>query len=107
MERLAFKMKLNAGQLKEYKKRHDEIWPELQKLLRSAGIHDYSIFFDEESHALFATMKIDDPKDLDQLPKDEAQCWKGISDVITHVSQLIRHREKRNGSWTRADIIGH
>jgi hypothetical protein len=35
---------------------------------------------------------------LDQLPKDEAQCWKDISDVITHLSQLIRHREKRNGS---------
>ena len=84
MERLAFKMKLNAGQLKEYKKRHDEIWPELQKLLRSAGIHDYSIFFDEESHALFATMKIDDPKDLDQLPKDPLmkKWWSFMKDIM-------------------------
>ena len=29
MERVAFKMKLKPGVVAEYKKRHDEIWPEL------------------------------------------------------------------------------
>ncbi len=42
MKSIAFKMKLNAGQVDEYKKRHDEIWPELQKLLKDNGIYDYS-----------------------------------------------------------------
>ncbi|MEY2916607.1 MAG: L-rhamnose mutarotase, partial [Bacteroidota bacterium] len=29
MTRVAFKMQLFAGKKEEYKKRHDEIWPEL------------------------------------------------------------------------------
>jgi len=58
MERLAFKMKLNPGQKKEYKKRHNEIWPELKKLLKNAGISEYSIFLDEETNTLFAFQKV-------------------------------------------------
>jgi len=29
-QRIAFRMKLFPGKEKEYKKRHDEIWPELK-----------------------------------------------------------------------------
>lgn len=57
MERKAFKMHLNKGQKAEYKKRHDEIWPELKQLLKQAGISEYSIFFDEETDTLFAFQK--------------------------------------------------
>ena len=49
MEKIAFKMKLFPGMQDEYKKRHDEIWPELSELLTKSGISDYSIFFDEET----------------------------------------------------------
>ena len=34
MIRHAFKMKLKPGHIAEYKKRHDEIWPDLAKELR-------------------------------------------------------------------------
>ena len=37
MQRHAFKMFLNPGMKAEYRKRHDEIWPELVKLLEDAG----------------------------------------------------------------------
>jgi len=58
MIRSAFKMKLkDASFIDEYKKRHDEIWPELIKLLKGSGVSDYSIFFDEESLSLFAVQK--------------------------------------------------
>ena len=40
MKRNAFKMKLKPGTVAEYKKRHDEIWPELSAELRAAGISD-------------------------------------------------------------------
>ena len=33
MHRIAFKMQLFKGFEEEYKKRHDEIWPELHALL--------------------------------------------------------------------------
>lgn len=55
--RKAFKMKLKSGFEVEYKKRHDEIWPELAKLLSESGIQDYSIFLDEETLTLFAVQK--------------------------------------------------
>ena len=54
MKRFAFKMKLKPGVAEEYKKRHDEIWPELAQVLRAAGISDYSIFLDGETNTLFA-----------------------------------------------------
>jgi L-rhamnose mutarotase len=54
----AFRMKLKPGRVAEYKKRHDEIWPELSQLLRAAGIHDYSIFLDPETLHLFAVLKL-------------------------------------------------
>lgn len=58
MNRLAFKMKLNDGELAAYIKRHNEIWPELKLLLKEAGISEYSIFFDDETNTLFAFQKV-------------------------------------------------
>ena len=57
MKRFAFKMKLKPGFRDEYKKRHDEIWPELKTLIQSTGVSDYSIFLDEETNILFAVQK--------------------------------------------------
>ncbi len=57
MQRLAFKMQLNPGQKSVYMERHDSIWPELRELLKEAGISEYSIFLDEETHTLFAFQK--------------------------------------------------
>lgn len=50
-------MKLKPGVVAEYKKRHDEIWPELSAAIRAAGISDYSIFLDEVTLTLFAVQK--------------------------------------------------
>ncbi len=57
MKRFAFKMRLKPGCRDEYKKRHDEIWPELKELIRSTGVSDYSIFLDAETNILFAVQK--------------------------------------------------
>eukprot|EP00751_Fragilariopsis_kerguelensis_P007872 CAMPEP_0170794808 /NCGR_PEP_ID=MMETSP0733-20121128/23657_1 /TAXON_ID=186038 /ORGANISM="Fragilariopsis kerguelensis, Strain L26-C5" /LENGTH=109 /DNA_ID=CAMNT_0011144393 /DNA_START=196 /DNA_END=525 /DNA_ORIENTATION=- len=59
-KRIAFKMKLKAGQAQEYKKRHDEIWPQLKEIISTSGVYDYSIFLDEETNILFATQKINE-----------------------------------------------
>jgi L-rhamnose mutarotase len=53
----AFKMKLKPGFTAEYKKRHDEIWPELSALLKENGVSDYTIFLDEETNVLFAVQQ--------------------------------------------------
>ena len=59
MQRVTFKMQLNKGAEAEYKKRHDELWPELTQLLKSKGISDYAIFLDESTNSLFGTLKIE------------------------------------------------
>ena len=56
MEKYAFKMQLNPGMEEEYRRRHDEIWPELVALLREAGVSDYSIHLDRESGILFGVL---------------------------------------------------
>jgi L-rhamnose mutarotase len=59
MERIAFTINLKPGaDPAEYKRRHDEIWPEMAAALRGAGIHNYSIFLDGSK--LFAYLEVDD-----------------------------------------------
>lgn len=58
MQRLAFKMHLNEGQKEEYIRRHNQLWPELQQLLKESGVSEYSIFLDEPTNTLFAFQKV-------------------------------------------------
>ncbi len=69
MHRHAFKMTLKPGVIAEYKRRHDEIWPELAEALRAAGISDYSIFLDEESLTLFAVQTLSATNTAAWLPQ--------------------------------------
>ena len=46
MERFAWKGRIKPGMQEEYKRRHDEIWPEMLELLKSAGIRNYTIWSD-------------------------------------------------------------
>lgn len=77
-------MKLKKGFEAEYKKRHDELWPELEALLKSAGIRDYVIFLDKETLSLFACLSIDDPAALDELPRQPVmqRWWEYMSDIM-------------------------
>ena len=84
MSRVAFKMKLFKGCETEYKKRHDALWPELEVLLKEAGIKDYSIFLDEETNTLFGCLTIDDEKKLADLPSQPVmkKWWAYMKDIM-------------------------
>lgn len=84
MKRIALKMKLLPGYEAEYKKRHDELWPELKRLLTTTGIAEYSIFLDESTNDLFACLKIADIKLLDSLPQHEVmkKWWSYMKDIM-------------------------
>jgi len=84
MKRVAFKMKLHRGQEAEYKRRHDELWPELKQLLKQAGIEDYSIFLDEKTNDLFGILKMVDVAQLDELPKHPVmkKWWDYMKDIM-------------------------
>lgn len=84
MERVAFKMYLNEGQKQEYKKRHDELWPELHQLLKNAGVSEYSIFLDEETSTLFAFQKVSGEGGSQDLGQTEIvqKWWAFMSDIM-------------------------
>ena len=84
MERIAFKMKMFPGMSAEYKKRHDDIWPELTILLKESGISEYSIFLDEETNFLFGTMKIENQLSIDELPNHPImkKWWLYMKDIM-------------------------
>jgi L-rhamnose mutarotase len=84
MKRNAFKMKLKPGFEEEYKKRHDEIWPELAAELAKAGVSDYSIFLDAETLTLFAVQKLTDDNTADSLPNTAIvkKWWAYMADIM-------------------------
>ncbi len=84
MNRMAFKMHLKEGCKEEYKKRHDQIWPELKKLLKDAGVSDYSIFLDEETNTLFAFQHVSGEGGSQDLGKTEIvqKWWAYMADIM-------------------------
>ncbi len=84
MEKYAFKMLLNPGAEAEYRKRHDEIWPELLVLLKDAGIRDYSIHLDADTNILFGVLWRTQNHSMDQLPLQPLmrRWWEHMSDIM-------------------------
>jgi L-rhamnose mutarotase len=84
MIRRAFKMKLKPGCAEEYKKRHDEIWPEVKASIAKAGISDYTIFLDEETMTLFAVQKLNENNTVEGLPRSSVtrKWWDYMKDIM-------------------------
>jgi L-rhamnose mutarotase len=57
----------------EYKKAHDEIWPELAQEISKAGIKNYTIFFREDG-TLFSYFETD--LDSETFKKNMEEYWK-------------------------------
>ena len=72
--RSAWVMRLKPGQEAEYKRKHDEIWPEMVALLKSQGIHNYSIY----RHGLTLFAHLERPESAPAAEPDEVirRWWK-------------------------------
>lgn len=84
LEKHAFKMKLHPGMEAEYRKRHDEIWPELSALLREAGVRDYSIHLDRETNILFGVLSRPVDHSMASLPDHPVmkRWWAHMADIM-------------------------
>lgn len=84
MEKYAFRMRLHPGKEAEYRRRHDEIWPELVDLLHAAGIYDYSIHLDRETGMLFGVLWRREDHGMDDLPNHPVmrRWWDHMADIM-------------------------
>ncbi|WP_158855870.1 L-rhamnose mutarotase [Lunatibacter salilacus] len=84
MTQVAFSMKLYPGFALEYEKRHEEIWPELVRLLKEAKITDYHIFLDSESNTLFAFQQVDRTGSSQDLGSTDIvkKWWAYMADIM-------------------------
>jgi L-rhamnose mutarotase len=58
MQRVGFTFKIRPELKDNYKKAHDEIWPEMAKALRDVGIRNYSIYFKKDG-VIFSYLESD------------------------------------------------
>lgn len=84
LERHAFKMKLHPGMEAEYRKRHNEIWPDLVDLLHEAGVSDYTIHLDRETNILFGVLSRPKDHTMASLPEHPVmkRWWAHMADIM-------------------------
>jgi L-rhamnose mutarotase len=99
MERVCFSFEIRPGTEAEYKKRHDEIWPELVAAIKDAGFANYSLFRRGTTIVAYAECEPDVATSFAQLgPLDVNARWsEWFEDVIVSLTdengELYRYEE--------------
>lgn len=77
-------MKLYPDQILEYEKRHNPIWPGLEDILKTHGVSNYSIFFDESTNILFGYAEIDSEEKWNAIAATEVcqKWWEYMSKIM-------------------------
>lgn len=72
----AFVMQVYKEFYEEYKKRHDELWPELKEAIFAHGATSYSIFLLEQTGQLFGYLEIENEENWHALAQTSiCQKW--------------------------------
>lgn len=84
MIRKSFVMSVNAGQEAEYARRHQPIWKELADVLKSHGVHNYSIFLHPETRQLFGYVEVEDEARWAAIARTEIcrKWWKHMASLM-------------------------
>ena len=93
MIRRSFRMTLKEGKIEEYKKKHDEIWPEISEVLSSAGVTNYSIYYDSKDNTLIEYMELKDNNSFDEIEDLEV-----IKKWNVYMSNLLVTKSSTNPS---------
>ena len=84
MQRRAFSLKIKPGVKEEYKRRHNQIWPEMRQMLHDAGLRNYSIWMVGDD-LLFVYYETDDDAFASeyQAKSEVGQKWEAyMSDML-------------------------
>lgn len=102
MERLCFTFEIRPGMEAEYKRRHDEIWPELVAAIKDAGFANYSLFRRETQVVAYVECLPDVATAFAKLGPTEVNArWaKWFEDVIVSLTD-------DNGELYRLEEVWH
>ena len=81
MARYGFLFKIHPELKSEFKKAHDEIWPELKKEIKNVGINNYTHFYRNDG-LIFGYFESENPdRSLSELVKKEIRTkWEKYMD---------------------------
>lgn len=84
MIRKAFLMTLKPGNQAEYERRHAPIWEELQAVLKTHGVSNYSIFLNRQTEQLFAYAEIESEELWNRIAETEVcrRWWAHMKDLM-------------------------
>ena len=84
MIRKAFSMTLRPGNQDEYERRHQPIWPELQKMFKEHGVGNYSIFLNRDTDQLFAYVELESEASWQRIAETEVcrRWWASMKDLM-------------------------
>ena len=100
MIRRSFRMTLKKGKIEEYKKRHDEIWPEISQVLTQLGIKNYSIYYDSKDNTLMEYMELTDENRFDEMEGiDIVKKWN------IYMQDLLVTKSSTNASPVEDELI--
>ncbi|MGB5821105.1 MAG: L-rhamnose mutarotase [Saonia sp.] len=102
MIRKAFKMRVYPDKTEAYIKRHHPIWPELQEILKSHGVDNYSIFLDKETSILFGYAEIESEEQWGAIALTEV-CKKWW----LHMSTLMETNEDHSPISVELEEVFH
>lgn len=84
MIRKAFLIQAKEGQSKEYEKRHNPIWVELEEIFRAHGVKNFSIFLQETTGFLFGYLEVENEEEYNKIGENEIckKWWKHMAEVL-------------------------
>ena len=90
-ETLSFALHLKPGCEAEYRRRHDELWPEMRDLLFSRGLVHYEISLHPETSLLFAFIVRRKDHSMDGMTDHPvAQRWRAhMADILETTTGIV------------------
>lgn len=84
MIRKAFLIQAKPGMAGKYQRRHNPIWPDLEKALKLHGVSNYSIFLHENTGALFGYLEVEDEETFLKIGETDVckRWWRYMTEVL-------------------------
>lgn len=84
MIRKAFRMSVDPDRHAEYIRRHNPIWPDLERVLVAYGVRTYSIFLDPQTSDLFAYAEVESEERWAAIAATDAcrRWWHSMREIM-------------------------